>query len=77
MRQAEEEHKQIEFMNSLLRFASHDMKTPANAIIHSMELCELEGDISDSCANYIRIGLISAKQLLYLIHNLLDYGSIM
>ena len=44
--QLERERQHTEFMNSMLRFTSHEFKTPAYAIVASLKVAQETGNIS-------------------------------
>ena len=63
-------------MNSLLRFTSHEFKTPVYAISATIKLALENFDLSPQLHEYLSICNVSCKQILYLSSNLMDYSAL-
>ena len=63
-------------MNSLLRFTSHEFKTPIYAISATIKLAMESFDLNPRLLEYLNICNISCKQIIYLSSNLMDYSAL-
>eukprot|EP00359_Climacostomum_virens_P007983 CAMPEP_0204914356 /NCGR_PEP_ID=MMETSP1397-20131031/12227_1 /ASSEMBLY_ACC=CAM_ASM_000891 /TAXON_ID=49980 /ORGANISM="Climacostomum Climacostomum virens, Strain Stock W-24" /LENGTH=58 /DNA_ID=CAMNT_0052085895 /DNA_START=1 /DNA_END=173 /DNA_ORIENTATION=- len=58
----------------MLRSVSHELKTPTNGILHSVNAVIEGEDIPDWAKAKLEIASVSAKHLLMLISDLLDFS---
>lgn len=72
------ERAQVEshFKNILLRSVSHELKTPTNGIIHSVQAVAQEESLSPFAREKLAIAEVSCKHLMFLISDLLDYSQL-
>ena len=63
-------------MQALLRFGSHEFKTPTNAILMATEMIQNLADLPNTIFENIDIVFVAAKQILYLTNDMLDYSSL-
>jgi len=73
------ERTQVEsrFKNVLLRSVSHELKTPTNGILHSVQAILRERDVSPFAKEKLEIAEVSSKHLLLLIGDLLDFSQLL
>lgn len=64
------------FKNVLLRSVSHELKTPTNGILHSVQAIVLDPNTPDWIKEKLEIAEVSCNHLLMLISDLLDYSQL-
>mmetsp|Transcript_14213 Transcript_14213/g.26816 ORF Transcript_14213/g.26816 Transcript_14213/m.26816 type:complete len:710 (-) Transcript_14213:18-2147(-) len=74
--QLERTKLESQFKNVMLRSVSHELKTPTNGILHSVNAVIEGEDIPDWAKAKLEIASVSAKHLLMLISDLLDFSQI-
>mmetsp|Transcript_9291 Transcript_9291/g.17789 ORF Transcript_9291/g.17789 Transcript_9291/m.17789 type:complete len:705 (-) Transcript_9291:22-2136(-) len=64
------------FKNVLLRSVSHELKTPTNAIIHSIQSLMQDETVTEFVKGKLEVAEVSCKHLLLIIGDLLDYSQL-
>mmetsp|Transcript_25824 Transcript_25824/g.45546 ORF Transcript_25824/g.45546 Transcript_25824/m.45546 type:complete len:704 (+) Transcript_25824:3286-5397(+) len=64
------------FKNVMLRSVSHELKTPTNGILHSVQAVASGNDVPDWAKSKLCIAEVSCKHLLMLISDLLDFSQL-
>jgi signal transduction histidine kinase len=72
------EHTQNEsqFKNVMLRSVSHELKTPTNVILHSVQSVASGEDVPQWAKQKLEVAEVSCKHLLMLIYDLLDFSQL-
>mmetsp|Transcript_9286 Transcript_9286/g.17774 ORF Transcript_9286/g.17774 Transcript_9286/m.17774 type:complete len:696 (-) Transcript_9286:23-2110(-) len=72
----ERSQNESRFKNVLLRSVSHELKTPTNAIIHSLQSLAQDQQVSQETKDKLDVAEVSCKHLLLLIGDLLDFSQL-
>mmetsp|Transcript_9288 Transcript_9288/g.17781 ORF Transcript_9288/g.17781 Transcript_9288/m.17781 type:complete len:695 (-) Transcript_9288:22-2106(-) len=72
----ERSQNESRFKNVLLRSVSHELKTPTNAIIHSLQSLAKDQQVSKEAKEKLQVAEVSCKHLLLIIGDLLDYSQL-
>mmetsp|Transcript_25826 Transcript_25826/g.45564 ORF Transcript_25826/g.45564 Transcript_25826/m.45564 type:complete len:716 (+) Transcript_25826:17-2164(+) len=74
--QLERTQSESQFKNVMLRSVSHELKTPTNGILHSVQAVASGEDVPEWAKKRLSIAEVSCKHLLMLIYDLLDYSQL-
>lgn len=74
--QLERTKVESQFKNVMLRSVSHELKTPTNGIMHSVQAVSEGEDVPQWAKTKLEIANVSCKHLLMLISDLLDFSQI-
>jgi len=72
----ERSQNESRFKNVLLRSVSHELKTPTNAIIHSLQSLAKDQQVSKEAKEKLQVAEVSCKHLLLIIGDLLDFSQL-
>lgn len=72
----ERTQNESQFKNVMLRSVSHELKTPTNGILHSVQGVASADDVPEWAKHKLKIAEVSCQHLLMLIYDLLDYSQL-
>jgi signal transduction histidine kinase/ActR/RegA family two-component response regulator len=74
--QLERTKVESQFRNMMLRSVSHELKTPTNSILHSVQAVILGEDVPPWVKQRLQIAELSCRHLLFIISDLLDFSQL-